>query len=907
MGVAMGGLGAAEDLTKRDWHALEVDEVLEILGTSWDGLGEEEARRRLSKYGWNELREEKGKTALEIFIGQFKSFLIIILLIATLTSLIIGEVVDATVIFAIVIASAILGFIQEYRAEKSLEALKKMTTPTATVVRDGLEREIPAREVVPGDILILRAGDRVPADARVIESVNLDLDEAMLTGESTPVRKSVEPLPKEATMVERKNIVYAGTVVTYGKGRGVIYATGMRTELGKIAEMIQTAREVKTPLEERLEHVGRWLGIISLIVCAVVASLGLLRGYPLLEMLLWGVSLAVAAVPEALPAVVTGALAIGVQRMAKRRAIVRKLPAVETLGCTTIICTDKTGTLTKGEMTVRRIYLGGRLVEVTGVGYEPIGDFLEDGKVLGEDRELVSLMRVAALCCDACIEEGEKGRRVIGDPTEGAIIVAAAKLGLSKETLERDYPRIGEIPFSSERKRMTTIHSTPEGRVLISMKGAPEVVLERCSHIEVGGVVKGLDEELKEEILEVNGEMAASALRVLGVAYKEQSSIGEDFSEEEVEKNLIFLGLLGMIDPPREGVDEAIRLCERAGVKVVMVTGDHKLTALAIAKEIGLLKEDSLVLTGAELDRMGEKEYGEVVEQVAVYARVSPEHKLKIVKALKKRGHIVAVTGDGVNDAPALKYSDIGISMGITGTEVAKEASDMVLADDNFTTIVAAIEEGRGIYDNIKKYLTYLLSCNIGEILVMLVAGLLGWPLPLLAVQILWVNLTTDGLPAIALGVDPPDPDIMDRPPRDPQESIFTKPIKIIIGFVALVMTLVLVSLFGWALNNRGVVEAQTLVFATMVFFELARSYSSRSQRHPVLKIGIFKNRFLNIAVFSSIILQLLVIEVPAFDIIFETAPLSLSDWALILPLSLTGFLGTEIIKYLLPRLGGGE
>ena len=880
------------------FHSLNIGDVLETLQSSVKGLDDSEARTRLERYGANELRREKQISPFRIFAEQFKEILIVILLAATLLSFLVGETVDAIVILAIVFACAILGFAQEHRAERSLEALKKMAAPTATVMRNGREMQIPSRDIVSGDVILIKTGDRVPADARIIEEFNLKVDEASLTGESTPVRKHAEPVAENAPVMEQANIAFSGTTVTYGHGKAVVFSTGMETEFGKIAKIIQATTEEKTPLENRLEHVGKWLGISCVVVCVVVAGLGILRGHPILEMVIWGVSLAVAAVPEALPAVVTGALAIGVQRISKRNAIVRKLPAVETLGCTTVICADKTGTLTRGEMTVRRVYLNDRFIDVTGTGYVPKGNFLFDGEAANDERISI-LAQIGLLCNDARVESQSSAWTLIGDPTEGALVVLAVKAGLDQDKVRDAYPRVGEVPFSSERKRMTTVHSTPQGAMVAYMKGAPEILLERCASILKESGVSPLSDSEKKRILAANEKMAGDALRVLAVAYRTlpASSDSIEYTEEYVEHDSTFVGLVGMMDSPRDEAKRAIQTCRNAGVKTVMITGDHKLTASVIAKQLGILGDDNRVLTGSELDGLSDGELEDLVEDVSVYARVSPEHKMRIVKALKARGHIVAMTGDGVNDAPALKNADIGVAMGITGTDVAKEASDMILTDDNFASIVSAMEEGRGIYDNIKKYIAYLLSCNVGEILLMFIAGLLAWPLPLVAVQLLWVNLATDGLPALALGVDPPDPDIMKRPPRDPRESIFTRPIKLLILGVSLIMILVLLPTFDWAYHLKGLVYAQTMIFTTVVIFELFNAFNCRSERHSLLKIGPFSNRWLMIAVAISLLMQLAVLYTPAFDVLLDTVPLSVTDWFVILPLSSTPLIAIELAK----------
>ena len=889
-------------MDRQKWHAMNTQEVLQSLETGLNGLTEDEARIRLERVGPNELRKARRISPLKIFVRQFKEFLVIILIAAALISAAIGEAVDAAVILAIVVAIAILGFVQEYRAERALEALKRMAAPTATVRRNGKEKEIPSRDLVPGDIISLTVGDKIPADARTIEEHNLEVNEASLTGESTPVEKDTKVIASEVSIADRSNMVFSGTIVTYGHALAAIVSTGMSTEFGKIADMIESAEEARTPLQTRLEYVGKWLGVACIVVVAAVSFLGLLQGYGYLQMFTWGVSLAVAAVPEALPAVVTGALAIGVQRMAKRNSIVRKLPAVETLGCTTVICVDKTGTLTKGEMTVRELFVNGETVHVTGTGYEPRGDFLKGEVAVPNSRDIKFMLQVASMCNDARLEEEKGVWRVVGDPTEGALIVAAAKLSISQEEIRSQYPRISEISFTSERKLMTTIHTTPYGRKIACVKGAPEVVLENSKYLQKEEAQLELTDGLKGEILQANERMAAKALRVLAIAYKEMPEEIQNFDEDSAERNLTFLGLTGMIDPPREEAKEAVELCKQAGVRVVMITGDHKLTATAIAQELGFMKGTQLAITGDELDKLEDKKFACIVEDVAVYARVSPEHKLRIVKALKLNGHVVAMTGDGVNDAPALKSADIGVSMGITGTDVSKEASDMILADDNFASIVAAMQEGRAIYDNIKKYLAYLLSCNIAEILIMFIVSSISFiqnshiPVPLIAVQILWVNLVTDGLPALALGIDPADPDIMQRPPRNPKESVFTPNVNRLIAVGALTMTFFTIPIFLSKLV-LGEKVARTIVFTLIVMFEMFNTFNCRSERHSLLKVGFTKNRFLLIAVAFSILLQLAVIYVPFLQPVFETVPLDMYDWALVILISATVILTVEASK----------
>ena len=902
---------------------MKIDEAIRKLDTRMDGLSSEEVQNRLQEFGPNELKKEKRKSPVKLFLEQFTDILIIILLAATALSFAVGEVYDAIVIIVIVMACAVLGFTQEYKAEKALEALKKMTAPTATVLRDGKEVQLSTSDIVPGDIILLYTGDKVSADARLIEAINMKTDEASLTGESTPVRKDVKPLPEGTLVSDRRNTLFTGTVVVYGRGKAVVTSTGMNTEFGKIAKMVQVTKEEETPLEKRLGQVGKWLGIMSIAVCAAVAIFGIYKGREILDMILWAISLAVAAVPEALPAVVTGALAVGMYRMARENAIVRRLPAVETLGCTSVICSDKTGTMTKGEMTVQRIYVNDKTMKVTGVGYEPQGHFLFEDKKLDpiKEKELHLLLKTAALCNDAKLEKEEGKWIVKGDPTEGALVVAAAKANLWKEEIEKDEPRINEIPFSSERKRMTTIHEAYGQSKIGYMKGAPEIVLEKCNKVYTNGKLHKLTDGIRKQILAVNEAMAIQALRNLGFACKELPESTTSLSEED-EKDFVFLGIIGMIDPPRKEVKDAIYMCNKAGIKVVMVTGDHKLTAAAVAKALNLIgekeDEEDRVLTGAELDNLSDEEFEKIVDKIVIYARVSPEHKVRIVKDLRKKGYICAMTGDGVNDAPALKMSDIGIAMGITGTEVTKEASDMVLADDNFATIIKAVKEGREIYSNIKKYLTYLLRCNIMEILVMFIimmispeplfemsSGMMPPSIALTTIQILWINLTTDGLPAIALGVDPGDPDLMERKPRNPKESIFTRDVKTYLIAVPVLMTVLLVGgyLFyqPWV-SEHNLIEARTQLFTAIVLMELANAVNARSLKHTVFKVGVFKNKFLWIAILSSLGLQLTVLYTPMLHSLFDITYPEPFDWMVAIGFTLITFFSIEICKYVANR-----
>ena len=877
------------------WHALETEQVFANLNADPAGLTSAEAARRLAEYGPNELQAAGRVSPWAVLLSQFKNVLIIILLIATALSAILGHGVEAVAITVIVLFAVLLGFVQEYRAERAIEALRRMAALTATVLRDGEEVEIPAHDLAPGDVILLRAGDVVPADARLVEAVNLQIDEAALTGESVPVEKHTAPLANgQLALGDRKNLVYAGTVATYGRGRAVVTATGMNTEFGKITGMLQTVEAGKTPLQENLDRMGKTLAKATLVIVAFIVALGVLRGQPLIEMFIFGIALAVAVVPEALPAVVTISLALGVQRMVKRNALVRRLPVVEALGSTTVICSDKTGTLTRDEMTVRKIFVAGRVVEVAGAGYEPHGAFAQGGLPVVPSGPLLALLRGAALASDARLVERDGHWDIKGDPTEGALVVAAAKAGLHRVDLETQFPRVNEIPFTSETKRMTTLHATGDGPVAYA-KGAAEIILDSSTRLLTEDGAQPLDGAAREAILAQARQMAGTALRVLGIATKPDASI------ENAEHAMIFLGLVGMIDPPRAEAKAAVQACEQAGIKAVMITGDHPLTAQAVARELGLLKTGRSV-TGAELEAMSEAEFEREVTQIEVYARVSPAHKLRVVTALQKHGHIVAMTGDGVNDAPALKKADIGIAMGITGTDVSKEAAAMTLTDDNFASIVAAVEEGRGIFGNIKKYLMYLLSSNIGEIGLMAGATLLGLPLPLTAVQILYVNLATDGLPALALAVDPPEKDLMRRKPRDPRTGIFTRPVVTLMTVGGLWSAIANLGLFAWALNSgRSLSEAMTMTFVSLVLIQFFKAYNYRSDRQSVLNRP-FANRWLNRAIGWELLLLVLIIYVPFLHDAFGTFYLTLEDWLIVLAIALTVSPVLELAKWMVRR-----
>jgi Ca2+-transporting ATPase len=882
------------------WHSLELDDVAGRLGADPSaGLSGDEAARRLDESGPNELDTTQGTSPWQLLLDQVKNVMILILLIAVGLSIGLGHGTEAIVIAVIVLFAVLLGFAQEYRAERAIEALREMAAPTATVLRDGEPDEVLAREIVPGDVMLLEAGDRAPADGRLIEVVSLQVEEAALTGESLPVEKQTAALPEgDLPVGDRLNMIYSGTTVTYGHGRALAVATGMRTEFGGIAQLLQTVERAKTPLQLSLDKVGMALARIAVVVVLLVVALGLVRGQPFLEMLIFGVALAVAVVPEALPAVITISLTLAAQRMVKRNALIRRLPATETLGSVSVIASDKTGTLTKDEMTARKAYAAGEVLDVSGAGYEPEGEFTRDGSPAELSPAMTETLRAAALASDAQVirDDAEGQWSVRGDPTEGALVVAAAKAGLRKAELDSELPRVGEIPFSSETKRFTTLHETPDG-VVAYAKGAPEVILASCSRVLTADGEKALEDVDRESVLGTAQDLAGEALRVLAVARRPGATV------ETAEEEMTFLGLVGMIDPPRPEVKDAVRTCREAGIKPVMITGDHPVTAEAIARELGLLT-DGRVVTGAELEAMDDADLERDVEDIEVYARVSPAHKLRVVTAFQARGHSVAMTGDGVNDAPALKKADIGIAMGITGTDVTKEAAAMTLTDDNFASIVAAVEEGRGVFGNIKKYLMYLLAANLGEICLLLGASLLGRPLPLSAVQILYVNLATDGLPALALSVDPREPDLMRRPPRDRDTGIFSKPVIALIVTGGIASGIITFGLFLWALStDRVLAEAMTMVFATLVLIEFFKAFSYRSDRHSVLARP-FANKWLNLAILWELTLLVLVVNVPFLQDAFGTTTLAPVEWMLVTGLAFLIIPVLEVAKWRIRRMG---
>jgi len=908
-------------------HAKPVEEVIRELQSDPDrGLSPEEAERRLQKLGANELTEKPRPGFLALLWDQFNNYLVIILIVAALIALALGEFVDSIAIMCIVVLNAVIGVIQESKAEQALAALKKMAAPTAQVIRGGHQITIAGRELVPGDIVMLEAGNYVPADLRLVTTVNLKVEEASLTGESVPVEKhAAAVLEKEIPLGDRKNSAFMSTMVTYGRGKGLVTGTGMSTQIGLIAEMIQSYEEEDTPLQLKLQQLGKVLGSICIGICVVVLVYGLIRDTRLtdvfnigfaeylraeqkdiINLFMTAVSLAIAAVPEGLPAIVTICLALGMQQMIKRNALIRKLPAVETLGCATVICSDKTGTLTQNAMTVVQGWAAGKRLRITGEGYNPAGQFTLDGAPFDPhaDPDTSVLLQGAVLCNDSKLEEeadtsGGRAWRMVGDPTEGAMVVVAAKGGFLREALEKSLPRVQEIPFDSDRKRMTTIHRRNGSEIIAFVKGAPDVLLDQCSRIQQGGQALALSEDKRKEVLEQNLDMARAALRVLGVAYRPLQEVPENPKPADIERDLTFVGLLGMIDPARPEVREAVKVAKGAGLKSVMVTGDHKETAEAIARDIGLLGKGGLVLTGPEIEKLSDAELAARADRLEVCCRVSPQHKTRIVDAMKARDHVVAMTGDGVNDAPALKRASIGVAMGITGTDVTKQTADMVLTDDNYASIVAAIEQGRIIYSNIRKFVYFLLACNAGEILIIFGAMLVGMPIPLRPVHLLWLNLVSDGAPALALGMEKGDKDIMKYPPRPPKEPVINRDMAIGIGVIAVVDAIAILTAFYLGLQRYpGHLEAaQTIAFVTLCTSELIRAYTARSEYHSVFAIGVFSNKWMNWAVLASFLLVLMVVYVPFLNPFFDTVSLSLDDWLLMTPFFFASPIAMELVK----------
>jgi P-type Ca2+ transporter type 2C len=885
-----------------DWHVQEIPAVIQSLKSSLHGLSSADAEKRLQEYGPNLLKETKKKTAFMMFLDQFTDFMILVLIAAAVISGFIGELSDTIAILVIVIVNAIIGFVQEYRAEKAMEALKKMVEPNAVVIRDGRPVEIHSSEIVPGDIVSLEAGRIIPADMRLMEIMHLKVEEAALTGESVSVEKQAARLTDEKLPLgDRRNMAYKGTIVSYGRAQGMVVATGMNTELGKIATMLQEEEEVKTPLQKRLAVFGRKLAVAILIICAFIFGAGILRGEQPLIMLLTAISLAVAAIPEALPAVVTISLAIGAKKMVKQNALIRKLPAVETLGSVTYICSDKTGTLTLNQMKVEELYADGQIFRK-----QDVKTALSDGGKGHKPRNtaLIRLLQAMALSNDA---QMDADGNLLGDPTEAALYVFALENDFDKRQLSDDFLRVAEVPFDSDRKCMTTVHRMPvlsgkTGEKFISFtKGAIEVLIERSKDMLTSDATESMD---TGKIRTMSEQMAAEGLRVLAIAFRTWDSLPGEINPESAESDLTFLGFVGMIDPPREEAKEAVASCRTAGIKPVMITGDHPLTARVIANRLGIIEDDSgLMITGRELEELSLNEFEEKVEHIRVYSRVAPEQKLKIIRALQDKGQYVAMTGDGVNDAPGLKRADIGVAMGITGTDVAKEASHMILLDDNFATIVGAVKEGRKIYDNIRKFIKYLLTTNSGEVWTLFLAPFMGLPVPLLPIHILWINLMTDGLPALALSVEPADSDIMNRPPRHPKESIFAHGLGIHAIWVGIFMAGIVLFVQEWSIVT-GHAHWQTMVFTVLCLTQLGHVLAIRSEKESLFKIGLFSNKPLLGAVLFSFTSQMATIYVPFLNPIFKTQPLSLNELVITLCLSSTVFWAVEAEKLWKRRRG---
>ena len=872
------------------FHSVTSEEALKHLSSTLKGLTEREADERLSQHGLNEIRRSRKISPIKIFLAQFNSFIVYILIAAVLISAMLREYIDGVVIIAILIVNAVLGFFQEYRAEKAIESLKKMAAHQATVIRDGRRMRISSTELVPGDVIAFESGDRIPADARIIEEHLLEVMESSLTGESHPVSKDSASIDDTSTLGNMKNMVFGGTNIANGSGKAVVVKTGMDSEMGKIAESIESVEDDETPLQKKLNILGRKLGVLTLLICGIIIVFGIFRGGNILEIIMVGVSLAVAAVPEGLPIVVTIALALGVKRMAAQNALVKRLPSVETLGCTTVICTDKTGTLTRNEMTVKKLFVNNTIIDITGTGYGISGEFFSSGEKMNPlPAEL--LLRIGALNNDSALSEKDG---VIGDPTEACLIVSAAKAGLEKAGLEEKFPRINEVPFDSERKRKSTVHRTGEGLVMYT-KGAPDVVLNLCSKVNINGKVLPLTDDTLTTANETIQRFSSQALRVLAFAYKPM--ISDKHVDKSDEKELIFVGLQGMIDPPREEVKSAIQRCRKAGIRSVMITGDYALTAKAIADQLGI---EGDAVNGEQLEKMDDEILKNIVSKTSIFSRVNPEHKIRIVRALRETGEIVAMSGDGINDAPALKEADIGIAMGITGTDVTKETADMILLDDKYTSIVKAVEQGRGIYENIKKFVNYLLSSNLGEVLILFIAMIIGFRdssgaivMPLLATQILWLNLITDGLPAAALGVDPIRKGIMDAPPRSPGEPIITKNMATNIVIISVLMAAGVLFLFARFLPE-GETVARTVAFTSMVMLEMVRVTMVRTQ----YKLSFFSNPFLLGAIALSVLLQVAVVYVPEMNIVFKTTALAPYHWGYMCAVMVFMFvIGTVIAK----------
>lgn len=903
---------------EKAWYKLEIDETFDSLESREDGLTNKEAEKRLDEYGRNELEQETDSGWIKILVHQFINPLVFVLVVAALIALVAGKTIDTFVIGVVIIVNAAIGFFQEFKAEAAISALRKRAAPLADVLRckDGGDCEqtsIPAEEVVPGDVILLEAGDKVPADARVFEAKNLEVDESMLTGESVPVSKTIEPFEEDLSLGDRTNLVFGGTIVTEGRGKAIVYATGQKSQMGKIATLIQETEKAESPLQIQTNQLGKKLGFLAFIAGSLIFMMGFIRGFDLESLLLFSIAAVVSSIPEGLPAVMTITLAVGVNRMARRNAIIRRLPAVDTLGATTVISTDKTGTLTTNQMTVKEIFAAGGVIEVTGTGFNPEGDFLlDDNKIeIGDYEPLRKILKIGVLCNDSSLtqedDRDENQWEIVGDPTEGALIVASRKAGFIKKELEEEYPRIEEIPFSSEKKFMATFHETPEGGVMVCVKGAPETIIEQCSQVLTEEGNKEFPNDEKDKILDISEGMAKNALRVLAVAYK---SIGKEDIDETLEGlnsgngKLVFGGLMGMIDPPRPEVTEAIERCKRAGIKVMMVTGDHRITGEAIARQVKICEANQKVFTGQELDQMSDDELDDVILETAVFARVSPDHKQRIVASLQRLGHVVAMTGDGVNDAPALKSAQIGVAMGITGTDVTKETAEMVLTDDNFASIVNAAEEGRVVFQNVRKVVQFLIATNVGEVLTLLGAI---WLLPIgqlifTPVQILWVNLVTDGILDITIALEPKEGDVMDEKPRKPETRIIDRGMFFQVIYVAIFMAVGTLWIYLSEFNAGEAQRAQTMAFITIAMFQVFNSFNVRSRTRSLFQLGVFSNKYLIGAIIVSVSLLVLVTLVPFLQVALDTVPLALRDWGLIALVASSVFIAGELMKLVWSR-----
>ena len=884
----------------QEYHSLRVDQVLLSLNTSIKGLSEQEAKKRLERYGLNEIERKKRETIFEIFLNQFKNSLILLLIFAGIIAAIINEKIEAFAIGFIIILNVLLGFIQEYKAEKAIEALEKMSTPFSKVIRNDEIQKIPAAQLVPGDIILLEEGEIVPADSRIIEQHSLKIDEASLTGESVPSEKTINPYSLRTPISDQENMAFRGTIVSYGKGKSVITATGMNTEFGKIASHIQT-KEEKTPLQIKFEQLTKQIGVITIVLILIVFTAGLFeKTLTFGKMLLFAVVLTVSTLPNSLPVIVTVGLSLGAKRLAKKNMLIRKLTAAESLGAVTVICVDKTGTITKNQMTVNKIFTNFETIEVTGSGYNPKGNFFINNQKTNP-KKFDILLRIGCLCNNSKLILENKEHKIIGDPTDGALKVLAKKGNIDEKYIS-NFNLIEEFPFDSNRKMMSVIfENKKDKRRQTYVKGAPDLLLEKCNRIFDKGKIRRITKEDKKEILSINNSFAEQSLRVLGLAYKDVSK-NEKYSIKSIENDLIFIGLTGMIDPPRECVKNSIKKCEDAKIKVIMITGDHALTAKAIAKQIGLLssedlKNEKFILTGEQIEKLNDFELSKAIDNIKIIARALPLQKLRIVEALKTKGHVVAMTGDGVNDSPALKKADIGISMGVIGTDVAKETSKAILIDDNFSTIVNGVEEGRNIYDKMIKSARYLLSCNAGEIFSVFIAIMLNFPLPLLPLQVLLMSLLTDDFPALGLGFESSDKDVMKRAPRDPKEKPITKNIWIAIILFGIIMSAATLFIF-MQYKDINLQKAQTIAFTTLVMIQMFAVLSSRSLTPSFEKLNPFSNKWLFGAVTASVIIQLIVIYWQPAQVIFGTVNLNLDDWIKIISISAIGFIAMELSKF---------